>query len=352
MANIKGLFDAIGNAFNFSKPAKERMIWSSNPDDKTLVSEVSNILEGAWSDYTGQTANQANIDYQKEYNDQVFNRADTQYQRTVADLRAAGLSSQLAAGSPSTVAGSSSAPQRTVGNESEAIEKLIGMITSMKQTNANVALASAQADKAKAEADRTRAEIPWVDKLNDAQYMTAIVNKDYTIAMTRLKMLEGDNYVAKVQADIKKSLSEVNKNNKLIDLYNEQISLTSAQEGKTQAERREINQRIENLKQEEQNLKQDFENKVLSGVKITAETELILQKAATAAWDLFKSQQFNLRSGDTQTKFSVFGSGWNNSESMANSGSQAVYNFIDDIFPEKFVPQNYIDMVNSWGTSK
>lgn len=60
---------------------------------------------------------QMNIDYQKEYNAQVFQREDTANQRAVADMRAAGLN-PLANYSPSGSGGVSSAPQSNMHYES------------------------------------------------------------------------------------------------------------------------------------------------------------------------------------------------------------------------------------------
>lgn len=261
MASIKGLFDSIGNLFDFSKPMDQRLIGSSNLDKKTFLSEASNVLEGAWSDYTGQTANQANIDYQKDYNEQVFKRADTQYQRTVADLRAAGLSSQLAAGAPSTVAGQSAAPQRTVGNESQAMERLVGMVNSLKQTNANINLTNAQADKAKAETAMVNKEIGTYGERFNLDMVLKRSEADYNLALTRLSQIEGQSKAEQIRAQIDKDVSSSKYNDQLRFLAQKQASLTDAQilgqyetnasirQGvtKSKAEVSKINQEIKNL---------------------------------------------------------------------------------------------------------
>lgn len=278
----------------------------------SLVKGVGNL----WDDYVGNTANRENIAYQNEYNEQVFKRADTQYQRTVADLRAAGLSSQLAAGAPSTVAGNTSAPQRSVGNESQAIERLIGMVTSLKQADASSNLANAQADKARAEADAYPALVASQIGSNDASATAARARASYDIALGKIADIESTYVADKAESDIKKAWSEVNRNNKLIDLYEEQISLTSHQSGLTDAQRKEVNQRIENLKQEEKNLKQDFENKVFQGLHVQQQTQNLVIDAAVSYWNLQLSQEFGLRTTDSQTRVSVFGNSVDNVQSI------------------------------------
>lgn len=192
---------------------------------------ISNTISGVWNDWIGNTANRENIDYQKEYNAEVFNRADTQYQRTVADLRSAGLSAQLAAGSPSTVAGASAAPQRTVGNESAAIERLVGLVNAIKQTKSNVSLQSAQADKAVAEADKARADALYTHMQSDAynekvasEITLNRVYSSYYSSCTFLNQIDGQTRGQKNVLE----LWNLAKNNDYVDQL---IKTAEAQEG-------------------------------------------------------------------------------------------------------------------------
>lgn len=70
-------------------------------------------LENIWKGFTGQSSNekinaeniafqQENLDYQKALQQQIFDREDTSYQRTVQDMRAAGLSPLMMKGTNSS----------------------------------------------------------------------------------------------------------------------------------------------------------------------------------------------------------------------------------------------------------
>lgn len=180
-------------------------------------------VSGIWDDYTGNTANRENIESQEKYNQEVWNRADTQYQRTVADLRAAGLSSQLAAGAPSTFAGTTAAPQRSVGNESQAMERLIGMITSMKKTNADVNLVNAQADKVKTEDAIAQKQLAGFDEYRQTELAVMGSSIALNNAYTRNTMEEGKYIADRNLAAIQKDLSDARYNDALIRLVDTQI---------------------------------------------------------------------------------------------------------------------------------
>lgn len=71
---------------------------------------------------TNMAINQANIDYQNAYNQQVFERADTAFQRSAKDASAVGINPLALSGSVAggDVAGSSSAPQASLGAQTGA----------------------------------------------------------------------------------------------------------------------------------------------------------------------------------------------------------------------------------------
>lgn len=200
------------------------------------VSEIKNTVTGAWNDWTGNTANRENIAYQQDYNQEVFNRADTQYQRAVASLRSAGLSPQLAAGTPSTVAGASAAPQRTVGNESAAIEKIVGLVNAIKSTNAGVALAGAQADEAAAKAaDATASaglknkELEGFDQYRSMELAVMGSSVSLNNAYTRVLQIDGKYKAQQYMADIQNTMANTKYVNSLIDLADKNMKLVDAQ---------------------------------------------------------------------------------------------------------------------------
>lgn len=227
--NLGNVLKSFGNLFNFTKPMSERLIVSSNPEKDTFAKTVGQELSNAWGDYTGITANEENIEYQNDYNEEVWKRADTQYQRTVADLRAAGLSSQLAAGSPSTVAGNTQAPERTVGNESAAIEKLVGMVNAIKQTNASVNLTNAQADKAKAETDLVNKESGSYSERLSVDLAMKRQETALNAAYTHMAEIDGQTRAQKNYAEIQASMASIRHNNALTNLALKQIDLTGSQ---------------------------------------------------------------------------------------------------------------------------
>lgn len=80
---------------------------------------------------------QMNIDYAKEYNQQIFNREDTANQRAVADMRAAGLN-PLANYAPSASGGTAVAPQSNMHyetGESKLMENLRVLETGLNIAN-------------------------------------------------------------------------------------------------------------------------------------------------------------------------------------------------------------------------
>lgn len=275
---------------------------------------------GVWDDYTGNTANQANIDYQKEYNEQVFKRADSQYQRTIADLRAAGLSSQLAASAPSTIAGSSAAPQRSVGNESQAIERLVSMVTSMKQTDANVALARSEARKNNSESNLMDLEGGSYGERLNLDMVLKKSQSEYNIALTNLASVEGQYKAESMSAQISSSLASAKYHNQLVSLVQKQGSLVDAQilgqyesNQLTRAQTSKVTEEIGKIKDERDNLYKEYwllcnqiEESIARKNNLDAQSKVYLNQAVSIALDteimkynLNKSKIMDLRTSDS-----------------------------------------------------
>lgn len=109
-----------------------------------------------------------NLEYQKAIQQQIFQREDTQYQRTVNDMRQAGmspLSMSSTDGAGQTI--STTAPVDTFQEQQtpmQSLQQILGMIqggqtlaagqASIGQTNAQTELIKAQANKTQAESDQ------------------------------------------------------------------------------------------------------------------------------------------------------------------------------------------------------
>lgn len=93
--------------------ANERMTNSTNQANRDIA-DATNA--------TNMAINQANIDYQNAYNQQVFERADTAFQRSAKDASAVGINPLSLSGSVAggDVAGASSAPQSSLGAQTGA----------------------------------------------------------------------------------------------------------------------------------------------------------------------------------------------------------------------------------------
>lgn len=93
--------------------ANERMVGATNQANRDIA-DATNA--------TNMAINQANIDYQNAYNQQVFERADTAFQRSAKDASAVGINPLSLSGSVAggDVAGSSSAPQSSLGAQTGA----------------------------------------------------------------------------------------------------------------------------------------------------------------------------------------------------------------------------------------
>lgn len=300
-----------------------------------FFNDTGNIIQGAWNDWTGNTANSQNIAYQKEYNAEVFNRADTQYQRTVADLRSSGLSAQLAAGSPSTVAGASAAPQRTVGNESQAIERLVGLVNAIKSTNSSVQLQSAEADKAKADAVKSNAEAIFTSR-QSAMYQQKteaemVLNQAYTgyyNSLTFLQQKEGERIAEKIDAQIQ-SLITSNKYNEQLtknaviqgNLLNAQIFNTQASTALTNKQRELIGKQMEHYDKSMELLTEQIATEIVNRNHLEASTAKLVQETVYNAlqYDVLAYNYEMSMSAGYRTTDSVPSNFWQSLQSSINS---------------------------------
>lgn len=127
----------------------------------------------------------ANLDYQREYNEQIFAREDNAVQRRAADLEAAGLSKTLAAGSAAGAGGSAAAPQMNYqeqGTPPEQNHVLAGMTSANAVVNmVNTAQAQALANqKGKQEVIALEIQNEFMRDLLQAELDNRKSNKEYT----------------------------------------------------------------------------------------------------------------------------------------------------------------------------
>lgn len=143
MGLLSGIASLIGSVYSANKSA-----------------ETS--LEGAQiSADTAKQINDDNIAYQKEYNQQIFDREDTTYQRAVADAEAAGLSPLVAAGvSAGESGGVTSAPQSDTSQASIMMQGYQGVAQAFQQLSS----ISAQADLVRSQARLNEANADKTDK--------------------------------------------------------------------------------------------------------------------------------------------------------------------------------------------
>lgn len=154
-------------------------IWNGNLWNgiKSTFSQVGkglyNFGSKLWNDFTGNTANnknlefqRENLDYQKAIQQEIFNREDTSYQRTVNDMRLAGLnpvSMQGTNGSGEAIATNAPETQRT--SDIQALSEIMNVISQLNVNRNNNSVSQAQSNLLKAQADNQKIKNIYEEQL-------------------------------------------------------------------------------------------------------------------------------------------------------------------------------------------
>lgn len=112
------------------------------------------LLRNGKTNEVNQQIARENLQYQNEYNQKIWDREDTSYQRTLADMAQVGMSG-LAMSSLNGAGGESSAPQNTFQYSDHGLLQDIAQVANVVGTLGNLknslALGSAQVDNVKAD---------------------------------------------------------------------------------------------------------------------------------------------------------------------------------------------------------
>lgn len=184
--------------------------WAWNNSWSEGNNSVANALEGTINKYTGAGLTPAEVEANKFSADQAqINRdwqtqmANTTYQRSVADLKAAGLNPALAYGNSVVPTPSGSSPSSTGVGSSAG---LLDLILQMKNLNIQEKLANADIRQKNANASKTEAEIPWIDVLNGLDQRS----RELGNSLTEEQISNMRKTREQIEENIKKTIQETN----------------------------------------------------------------------------------------------------------------------------------------------
>lgn len=151
-----------------------------------IGSVASSLIGGLFGSSGAKRQNAANLQIAREQMAFQERMSNTAYQRSAADLEAAGLNRILAIGSPSSSPQGASA---TMVNENEmaaqAAQAMARNIAEIENIQANTAKTMAETDKVPAEINKIKAEIGMIN-----------ANQAFTHQQTRNKVQELQNLIA------------------------------------------------------------------------------------------------------------------------------------------------------------
>lgn len=129
-----------------------------------VFEKIGSWLGGLWNDWTGKTNNEMNLDfqrenldYQKTLQEKIFEREDTAYQRTVNDMRLAGLNPVSMQGTNAAgEAIQTSSPESTKTSDIQALGEIMNVISQLNVNRNNNSVSQANANLINAQAENQK----------------------------------------------------------------------------------------------------------------------------------------------------------------------------------------------------
>lgn len=198
----------------------------------TVASNVLNAGSSFYSAYKNYKAQKENLEYQKDLQQQIFNREDTATQRRVADLKAAGLSPVLAAGS----AAGAGAPIQTIAPRMDApqIPDIAGSVMALLRGKADIASTETQAELNKQKVEESKANT--LDAVSHAAYNAsnkALADTENAIKSYDLQMVKDAGVMYNSPSMVRNIIDAAGAIGKIIDRGSQYKSKQRAEELKS-----------------------------------------------------------------------------------------------------------------------